>query len=259
MNDSQKILLSIGLIILNNVLGHYFPPSSIFMAPILAGIISYLLATSSLKIHIQILLIVLSLVSNDVLTKLYAGGIHDLEGAGFINLFLIVGIVISTIITLSISIAKKRSIKVILIWFVVPISVYIYLYNYDSLGLYYSKNASISAKMSKERGLFLGELIFSDTLVSYKGDSVRLLNGWMERQQIVDHTRLIKKNRIGSEVNYIIKVRCNKIPDDMSLLYKSDNRNEYGSTVSALRTTCLNVELYFYSSVGTIPLDFYGL
>ena len=252
MTNYQKIFLTIGLIILSNLLGHFLAPSSIFLTPIVVGATTALLTTSTLNFPIRILLILLAVIANDLLVKSFAGGTHDFEGAGLINLFLIVGIIISTIITFATSIEKERFFRTTLASLIIVVVLYFHLNYFDFLGLSYTKNESITKEISKKEGIFLKELSFSENQISYNGDSIKLLNGWIEKQQIVDHTGLFRKNVIGQEINFIIKVQSNKSPYDSNLLYKVGSRDMNGSSSidSVIKFSSMkpNCSLYFFSS-----------
>lgn len=255
MTNYQKILISVGLIILSNALGHFFPPSSIFMTPFVVGTTTAFLATLSLNLLLRIPIILLAAITNDILIKFFAGGTHDFEGAGWINLFFIIGIVISTIVSFAIFIQKEKPIKSLLACLIIPIVLCIHLNYFDFLGLSYTKSESISKEVSKKDGIFLKELSFSENQISYNGDSIKLLNGWTERQQIVDHTGLFKKNIIGQEINYIINIQSNKSPYDSHLLYKVGSRDMNGSnsvdSVIKFSSTKPNSSLFFFSSNTT--------
>lgn len=255
MTNYQKILISVGLIVFNNVLGHFAPPSSIFLTPIVVGATTVLLATSSFNFPLRLLLILLAVITNDILIKFFAGGTHDSEGAGWINLFLIIGIVISTITTFAIFIQKEKIFKSLLASLIIPVVLYFHLSYFDFLGLSYTKSESISEEISKKERIFLRELSFSETQVSFKGDSIKLLSGWIEKQQVVDHTRLIRRNLIGEEINYIIKIKSNKSPYDSHLLYKVDSKDINGSSsidsVIRFSSPKPSSTLFFFSSNTT--------
>lgn len=251
MTNYQKILISVGLIVFNNILGHFAPPSSIFLTPIVLGATTILLATSSLNFPLRILLILLAIVTNDILIKFFAGGTHDSEGAGWINLFLIIGIVVSTITTFAIFIQKEKILKSLLACLIIPVALFFHLSHFDFLGLSYTQSESISEENSKKEGIFLKELSFSETQVFFNGDSIKLISGWIEKQRVVDHSGLIRRDSIGEQINYIIKVESNKSPYDSQLLYKVDSRDINGSSLidSVIRFSSpkLSSSLFFFS------------
>lgn len=94
MNNIIALGLALLIIILNGLLGHFFPPNSIFLTPIILTITSILVcfATKNIPIVFISILTISFVVLNDIFIKLYAGGIHDNEGQDFITLFLFIGL-----------------------------------------------------------------------------------------------------------------------------------------------------------------------
>lgn len=233
MNDYQKILLSIGFIILSNVLGHFFPPSSIFLTPIVVGISTFLLATSCFNLALRILLIILALITNDILIKIFAGGIHDSQGAGWINLFFIIGIAISTILTIGILLTtqKGKISQIIMTPLLIPLTLSIYLSYFSFLGLSYAENSNLSEEVSMKKGMFISKLDFSDNTISFNNDTIEIINGWSEKQKFINHKGLIKKFETETDVNYTVRLNGNKNPNDMEIYYQVNSRDINGSTL----------------------------
>ncbi len=94
---NYKLLsISFGVVILNNILGHYFPPFSIVASPILFLIIMSFMCyrLSKQDYTITMLCSFCLLILNDVLIRIFAGGMHDHQGQGFIFLSFIISFLI---------------------------------------------------------------------------------------------------------------------------------------------------------------------
>jgi hypothetical protein len=231
MNTLKVVLISFALIIINNVLGHYFSPISILLTPVVIGIISVLISRLNIPIILVVLLVIASILFNDILVKLFAGGTSDFEGAGFINLFLIIACIIATVITLALLITthKHNIIYTILACLLIPLSVYIHLLYFDFLGLVDDQNASATKAISIQNKVFIGDLAFSDHQIICRDDTLKIIDGWCEKQVIVDHTHLLKKCDRESSVNYIIHVKSNKKFDGLKISYKVNDDDINGS------------------------------
>ncbi|MDF3026705.1 MAG: hypothetical protein K0S23_1012 [Fluviicola sp.] len=96
------VAVSAGLIIIiNGIIGHYYPLSGILGTPIILGITSVIIVMGmgkkSRSILKSIFLIVFALF-NDFLIRRYSGGIHDNESAGLITLYLFYGSIVSYLV-----------------------------------------------------------------------------------------------------------------------------------------------------------------
>ncbi len=89
-------LLSLLVLILfiSNVIGHFFPPVGILASPvfiiIMVGLIIF--TANNFKFFIKCLLAYSFIGLNDVGLRLFAGGIHDSEGIGWINALFFAGL-----------------------------------------------------------------------------------------------------------------------------------------------------------------------
>lgn len=96
------VLTSAGLIvIINGIIGHYYPTSGIMGTPIILGITSVIIVMGmgrkSGSILKSIFLIFCALL-NDFLIRNYSGGIHNSKSADFITLYLFYGSIISYLV-----------------------------------------------------------------------------------------------------------------------------------------------------------------
>src|ERR1700712_415295 len=108
MSNLKALSLVIIIFVIDTLLGHYLPPTSIFLTPIVVAAITMIFSKSNLSHYLIILCVIITICLNDILIKLTAGGTSDFEGAGLINLFFLISVVISTIIVFSVLIPKRR-------------------------------------------------------------------------------------------------------------------------------------------------------
>ncbi|MBK7129883.1 MAG: hypothetical protein IPM74_04730 [Crocinitomicaceae bacterium] len=192
LNDNYKILLALCLIILSNILGHKFPPSSIALSPITMGLLTGILATTKLKWIYRILLIMFSIALHDLFIKTYSGGKYDAEGAGFIQFFFIIGLIISFLI-ICIKTLLDRGLKALhkvgLILLLSAVMILYALY-FGSYGLTFTLPMSATKQEAIEKNTFLSELDFSPREIVYKEDSIQFISGWAEQEVIVNHQKL---------------------------------------------------------------------
>ena len=131
--------MSAGLVTLNNIVGHFIPPTSVvltpFLLPLLATIIFH--KENEMGIIIKSLLLALLVILNDAGIKLYAGGAHDRQGLSFVNGAMLIGLVPAFgILTFSILRRKEQSVnRCIVAILVLPALISIYLIFFMSLGL----------------------------------------------------------------------------------------------------------------------------
>ena len=232
IRNFYSLLATLLLVISVAILGHYFAPLSIFMSPALIGITVFLIFRAQFTPVVTILIIIVTIIINDIFIKLYAGGIHDFEGAGFINLFLIISSIIATILSF-IFLISERKLTIIYslgLSMLIPLLIYAYLSYFDFLGLIDSGNYSKNKAISNANKMFIKTLSFPDSVINFKNDTLHITGGWTEKQQIIDHTHLIKSYNDTSTINYIVYLRANKKFDDLDIFYKMNDTNINGST-----------------------------
>ena len=241
MTNTIKIILAFLLIVLTNFLGHYFPPTSIMLSPLTIGLLTGLLLFTDLKMGYRILLVIVAIVFNDISIKKYAGGISDLEGAGFINAFLFIGLIISTVIILFKTVGLKNTnamIKILLI-VMMPVTLFLYIPYFAFYGLSYAKSMSLTKQHAIANKTFLSDLNFSETEIMYGTDSIHIISGWTEKELILNHKSLISKTEETGNINYKIKIKHNFKPYEFSIYYKvnSDNINGANPVDTVLKFT----------------------
>lgn len=139
MRNILPFIIALMLVLINGLIGHYYPPNGIDFTLILIPLITLIMcfASKNLNSIFKSLSISMLVMLNDILLKLYAGGTHDLEGLEWIHAFMYMGILIGLII-LSINVMKNKEesiflkISSILLF---PLLVYVYLHFFYQLGL----------------------------------------------------------------------------------------------------------------------------
>jgi hypothetical protein len=229
MSNFIKILIAAFLILISNILGYFYAPSSIFITPIIIGIITLIFLSLGFKLIYNIFLIGLAIIVNDILIKKISEGSYDIEGAGWINVFSILGLVTAVIITIfKLTFEKKRRLILeILITALLPVFILCYVYYFNFWGLAYSKQASETKSDSIKSGVFLSDLFFSDTVINYKNDTIKILYGWCEDQRRVNHKSIIRRIEKTGRTNYIIRIKHSL--DAHNLLYTVNSEDINGS------------------------------
>jgi hypothetical protein len=259
MTTIRRLTLSIALITVNQFLG----PLALLLTPVIVGIISILILKANLKLFYRIPLIVLAIISNDMLIKLNAGVNNDTEGVGWMNLLLVFGVFVATILTffeLKFSQYYKLS-NVLLSTFFIPFSTGIYLSYFGFFGLINDQPSSESVEISKSNQTFVSNLTFSDHLIMHENDSIHILNGWSEKQKRVNHTGFFRKQEYTGKINYIVKTQHNLESTDSPVYYQINSRNINGarpvdSTIKvSLPQSDSIVYLTFFKLRGTVKND----
>ncbi|QHL87473.1 hypothetical protein GU926_08490 [Nibribacter ruber] len=232
MKNSLRVALSATIIIASNYLGYKAGPASIFLTPVIIPIVSYLLLRADMKLPYKILLIPSAIIINDILLKNFAGGTYDLEGAAWINLLSMLGLVLATILTfIDLKFRQKYAlIKSLLFPFLLFVITGAYLSYFALYGLIQSVSASESVKSSKEEGVYISSLKFSDQRIIYEADTINLLEGWVESERRMNHQNLVKKEELSGQMNYIIKAHNNQIPYQPTVYYKINSNDVNGSS-----------------------------
>jgi hypothetical protein len=139
MKNILTLTIALILVLINGIIGHFFPPNgidfTIILIPTITAIICF--ASENLNSILKSLSVSFLVIANDILIKLYSGGTHDLEGLEWIHFFMYSGILIGLII-LAINVMKNKKenlfIKILSI-ITFPSLIYIYLQFFYQLGL----------------------------------------------------------------------------------------------------------------------------
>ena len=139
MKNILTLTIALILVLINGIIGHFFPPNGIDFTIILIPTITVIIcfASENLNSILKSLSVSFLVIANDILIKLYSGGTHDLEWLEWIHFFMYSGILIGLII-LSINVLKNKKENVfikILSIIAFPFLIYIYLQFFYQLGL----------------------------------------------------------------------------------------------------------------------------
>lgn len=90
------------ILFLSISIGHFLPPTGILVIPIvlLLMVVLIVFTDNSFNIFEKSIISYLCIGLNDLGIKLFAGGIHDLEGIGWIHMSLFIGLIPCTIVLL---------------------------------------------------------------------------------------------------------------------------------------------------------------
>jgi glucan phosphoethanolaminetransferase (alkaline phosphatase superfamily) len=143
INKILCLLICIIIVTLNVLLEHFYAPHGIDFTPFIVIIVAVLLNVTENKftVWLRILLTYAFIGMNDVGIKLYGGGMHDVEGQGFVFLFLIVGLIPGFLIV-TITVIKDKSLSALtkaiaLITFLILLGLHLYLFENLGIGRYY--------------------------------------------------------------------------------------------------------------------------
>ncbi len=139
MNNTKTIFISLGVVIANNVIGHFFAPNGIMFTPIVLIVISFLIGILNKELKpIWKSAILAGLVSiHDIGIKLYAGGTHDYEGLGWVHSMLFIGL-LPAFVLLIIGVFRAKNETKFDKWVAVvlfPVLICIHLLLFSDLGL----------------------------------------------------------------------------------------------------------------------------
>ena len=95
LQKKSLIALLTFLILLSIIIAHFLPPTGILVIPVVISVMIALIifTDNSFTIIQKSALSYLCIAFNDVGTKLFAGGRHDMESIGWIHMMLFIGLV----------------------------------------------------------------------------------------------------------------------------------------------------------------------
>ena len=253
------LIIGIILVLINNYLGHVDPPFSIDWTPFLIGLITFcIFIFINFRLIFKFSLVTGFIVVNDILVKLFSGGDHDAEGSAWIFFSLFAGLILSTVIIALYGIInpsknKKEYFRYLLGFFVL---IFIYSNIFDSMGQVNFNYPSEQIEESKENGLFISELNFSEDKVIIGNDTIKFKQGWVEKRFLSHDFGIFKKKDFTSNNNYVILLtaKFNKYDYNDSIQWKVNDTSEYGSNFLYSRLTFTidktknEVELSFFKN-----------
>ena len=231
-NDIKIFAFNLFLLIGLNILGHYLPPFSILLSPIIIGLISFNSFKTKVHFSVKTIFVVSSIIFNDFLLRLYAGGTHDSEGVMVINLFFYLNSIIAFIsILIFLSQKKEINFKTIFSLLLSFSPLYFYLNYFYSIGMEYRLSESDNIDISKNEKIFLNNIEFSPKTIIIDKDTINFQYGWAEIERKLNHKNIFKKTEITNNVNWIIKLDGNfeESNYNFDLYYKIHDTNYVGA------------------------------
>lgn len=139
LQKTKPIGLLILILLLSVIVGHFLPPVGILASPIIISIMTGLIVfgKNGFSILVKSVLSYLFIGLNDIGIKLFAGGIHDFQGMGFMHVFLFIGLIpcfVMLLITVSRDTASNTWVKVLSI-LVFILLIYVHLQLFQNLGV----------------------------------------------------------------------------------------------------------------------------
>jgi len=233
MKNISIISIGIILLLLSNYFGHVYPPFSINFTPILIGLFTGLiLFLSNFNLIGKFGFIIGMIISNDILIKLFAGGQHDWEGAGWVSIFLFLGLIISLLLIVIYGFTEQKKRKKEHFYYLLVSSIILwgYLFLFDSLGMIWVNNQSENIVTSKSKGLFISNIRISDRIIKYGKDTFIIKSGWIEHQTKSNHMGIFKKTE-KTDMQYctfLIKGKFEHLNYDRNIYYEMKTPNSSG-------------------------------
>jgi hypothetical protein len=143
MNNTKTILISLGIVIANDIIGHFFASNGIMFTPIVLILISVLIGILNKELNPIWKSTILAglIILHDVGIKLYSGGRHDYEGLGWVHLMLFIGLIPAFGILIAGIFKTKNESKlnkwIAIVLFPVLLWIHLLLFSDLGLGLYY--------------------------------------------------------------------------------------------------------------------------
>ncbi|HEY5593241.1 MAG TPA: hypothetical protein VIK55_19770 [Paludibacter sp.] len=149
------------------------------------------------------------MILNDVLLKYYPGDDHDWEGVDWIVIFEFIGLIISIIvIIISGFISRKKNIKKYFLFIVASCCLFfIYQSYFNSLGMVWINDPISNLRIAKQKGLYISDVKFSDSIIINDNDTFRISQGWIEQQTETNHMGLFKKTHNTDKIYCTIIIK----------------------------------------------------
>lgn len=111
MKPFTTTIIAISIVLINGLIGHFFAPLGMFLTPVVLILTTWLVVAKieGLSVGWKSLLVFSCVALNDILLKLFAGGMHDNEGAAWMFLLMLVGLLPSYVIMLFHILKTKES------------------------------------------------------------------------------------------------------------------------------------------------------
>ncbi len=143
MKNKKTLIASIGIVILNIVIGHFLAPMGILLTPIVLIAIALIIwfGNNELSLTCKGILLGVLISFHDIGIKLFSGGIHDYEGKGWIHAMLFIGLIPAFGILVGGAIKDKnepiRNKWIAVVLFSILISLHLLIFEDLGIGRYY--------------------------------------------------------------------------------------------------------------------------
>ena len=129
MIQAVTVVLAILVIVINGILGHYYPASAILGTPIMIGISSLILVLGLRRAATiwKSCLVLFCAIFNDFLLMNYSGGVHDNKGLDLISSYFVYGLISGyLILILGTFNSKDKLSRKLIAYAIFPALVFIY-------------------------------------------------------------------------------------------------------------------------------------
>jgi len=250
--DFILIINSLIAIFISNLIGHFIVPISIQITPILIGVILWnIIKKCHFHLLIKTVIIILLILLNDILIRLYNKGIHDFEGNGWIVLFFFVGLFVFGLCLIAYGFINKEIKWTIISLIISSLVFYFYLLNFGTLGMIWENDPSENISISKKNKIFVSEYSLNDSLIIYNIDTFKIKSAWIEKEMQINNSSF--KKTYNPNNKYLIIILLN------------GNFNEYGfnsnvyyqinKTSKCIEKTNI-ISTYDILSYDTLNIDF---
>ena len=144
-----------------------------------------------------------------MINRIIFWGSSDTDGLAWFTIFSLIGVTAVFLIVFFAALVNKKSshnTKILGIAFYC-IMLSLYYFNFSDLGMSYINNPTNQIEVAKKQKLFVGEIEFSDTILTNGNDTFILNNGWAERETKYAHTSFFKTNKRTNRLVYLMKIK----------------------------------------------------
>ncbi len=163
---------------------------------------------TSFSIPIKFTSLISMIVLYDLLLKLIGGqGIHDSQGVGWMQLFLLVGWLLSCIILIIYGVFEvENQLSFFIYCIVYTVIVFSYGILFSSVGLTIFSSPSKSIKYSKKKKIFISQATLSTCEIQYSNQSISIKNAWWEKHQKIQSFGFFSKKKDSGRFYCILEV-----------------------------------------------------
>ncbi len=136
LNNERFLAISIVTLLLLDLLGSIAGIIAIVLTPIFIGFVTYLiLYKCNYNLTFKTIFLILLILFNDILIRLYGGGDHDFLGNTVLVIHMLIGLLIFGIIFLRYGISNKLIKPTLKNLTITAVVIYFYLYYFGTFGM----------------------------------------------------------------------------------------------------------------------------